>query len=128
MQTPGFLTSRLISKYVFSLFQFASLGLLVSFIVTCAKHPGMTNLSLDGCTMKSQDVSSGRYDSLWEETYILHMSLFMRKPVFQPGPTQTNLHSHRRWLEALVFGLSNEPCQERTCLGGFQPGPTQTGL
>ena len=59
-----------ISKYVFSLFQFASLGLLVSFIVTCAKHPVMTNLSLDGCTVKSQDVSSGRYEPCWEETYI----------------------------------------------------------
>ena len=47
-------------KLIFSLFQFASLGSLVSFIVTCAKHPVMTNLSLDGCTVKSQDVSSGR--------------------------------------------------------------------
>ena len=57
-QIVGFLTHRL--NYVFSVFQFASLGQLVSFIVTAAKHPGLTNLSLDGCTVKSQDTASGK--------------------------------------------------------------------
>ena len=27
---------------------------------------------------------------------------------FRPGPTQTDLYSHRRWLEALNFGFSNK--------------------
>ena len=41
------------------LLQFASLGSLVSFIVAGAKHPQLTNLSLEGCTVKSQDVKTG---------------------------------------------------------------------
>ena len=56
-----------------SLFQFASLGSLVSFIVTCAKHPVMTNLSFDGCTVKSQDVSSGRLGPYQEKSLVFHM-------------------------------------------------------
>ena len=66
-------------KVIFSLFQFASLGSLVSFIVTCAKHPGMTNLSLDNCTVKSQDVSSGRYELCLEKACVRHI----RKSIVQ---------------------------------------------
>ena len=32
-------------------------------------------------------------------------SLVVRKPGFRPGPTQTGLYSHRRWLEACHFGF-----------------------
>ena len=37
-----------------------------------------------------------------------HMSLVLRKPVFRgfrPGPIQTRLYSHRRWLVARNFGF-----------------------
>ena len=38
---------------------------------------------------------------------VAHMSHVTRKgvSVFRPGPTQTGLYSHRRWLEAAHFGL-----------------------
>ena len=37
-----------------------------------------------------------------ESTVVSHMGLVARKPVrsFRPGPTQTGLYCHRRWLEA----------------------------
>ena len=37
---------------------------------------------------------------------VSHLSLVVRKPVraFRPGPTQTGLYSHKRWLEASDLG------------------------
>ena len=32
---------------------------------------------------------------------------------FRPGPTQTGLYSHRRWLEALNFGFKKRDCTIR---------------
>ena len=59
--------------------------------------------------------SSGNY-----HLTLLGFSLCLRKPTIQvpPGPTQTGLYSHRRWLEAGNFGFRKYieelyyPCSE----------------
>ena len=67
-------------------------------------------------------ILNANIQKLLEEKQQNQVSIVLRKPIcifeprcektglrgFRPGPTQTGLYCHRRWLEALNFGFRKE--------------------